>query len=55
MTDVRLQQVSQLVQRRDPRMLVFGQVLRVPAQVDVLDQHAHDRLVIGRPAASEPR
>jgi hypothetical protein len=36
-------------------MLVLGQVLRVPSQIDALDQHAHDRLMIGGPAASETR
>src|SRR3954452_20628745 len=55
MTDVRLQQLSELVQGYESRLLVLGQFLRAPAQVDVLHEHAHDRLMIGRPAAREAR
>jgi len=51
--DVRLQALSQLVQRRRRRGVVLRQFLRATAQVDVLDQHAHDRLVVRGTAARE--
>ena len=51
--DVRLQALSQLVQRRRRRGVVLRQLERATAQVDVLDQHAHDRLVVRGAAARE--
>jgi hypothetical protein len=51
-TDVSLQTVSQLVQRVEPGRVVALDVLCPAAQVHVLDEHAQDRFVVRRPAAS---
>src|SRR3954471_1709412 len=51
MTNVRPQPRAQLVQRGE--LSVFAEVLCAPPDVDVLDQHAHDRLVIGPDMARE--
>jgi hypothetical protein len=53
--NVRMEPLAKLVQLFRSRRRVRGQIGRAAAEVDMVDEHANDRLVLGRAAASECR
>jgi hypothetical protein len=53
--NVYVEPLTKLVQLFRSRRRVRGEIRRTAAEVDMVDEHANDRLVLGRAAASECR